>query len=65
MKAGSAGDTLEFLDQVITDINNICDGLNDGSHQGKHIITTIKSTMSERHSAQKFNRILREKFSPR
>ena len=27
MKAGSTADTLEVLDQAITDIDNICDGL--------------------------------------
>ena len=56
MKAGSAADTLEVLDQPITDIDNICDGLDDASrcsHQGKHIITTIKNNMSDRHSAEK------------
>ena len=63
MKAGSAADTLEVLDQVITDIDNICDGLDDASscsHQGKHIITTIKNTMSDRHSAEKFNSLLED-----
>ena len=64
MKAGSAADTLEVLDQPITDIDNICDGLDDASrcsHQGKHIITTIKNTMSDRHSAEKkFNSLLED-----
>jgi len=60
MKAGSAADTLEVLDQVITDIDNICDGLDDGSHKGKHIITTIKNTMSDRNSAEKFNSLLED-----
>ena len=64
MKAGSAADTLEVLDQAITDINNICDGLDDASrcsHQGKHIVTTIKNTMSDRHSAEKkFNSLLED-----
>ena len=31
MKAGSTVDTLEVLDQAITDIDNICDGLDDAS----------------------------------
>ena len=64
MKTGSAADTLEVLDQAITDIDNICDGLDDASsysHQGKYIITTIKNTMSDRHSAEKkFNSLLED-----
>ena len=62
MKAGSAADTLEVLDQAITD--NICDGLDDASrcsHQGKHIKTTIKNTMPDMHSAEKkFNSLLED-----
>ena len=64
MKAGSAADTLEVLDQPITDIDIICDGLDDASrcsHQGKHTITTIKNTMSDRHpSEKKFNSLLED-----
>ena len=62
IKSGSATDALDTLDNIIEDIDEICSSVSvDMKGKGTAILTTIKNTMSDRHSAEKkFNSLLEE-----
>ncbi len=53
MKSGSATETLDVLDRIIGELDDICEQAGGANSQGKQIVTTIKNTMSDRHSAEK------------
>ena len=60
MKSGCATDSLDTLDNILEDIEEACQsvGINDSKDS---IVTTIKNTMSDRHSAEKkFNSLLED-----
>ena len=60
MKSGCATDSLDTLDSILEDIKEACQSV--GIENAKEsIVTTIKNTMSDRHSAEKkFNSLLED-----
>lgn len=58
--SGSSHDTLETLKQILSDVDNVQLALGKGAVSSK-IISKIKNTMSDRHSAEKlFNQMLHD-----
>ena len=53
MKSGSATETLDVLDRILGELDDICEQAGETGSKGKQIICTIKNTMSDRHSAEK------------
>ena len=58
--SGSAKNTLETFQEILSDIDSVQKAL-DGNARSAEIVTKLKNTMSDRHAAEKlFNELLME-----